>query len=271
MHNALEGKVCVMTTKFDPAAAARAIADAHAGRQAYRNLSGPLEPPSIADAYAAQEALRSIWEPIHGRVAGLKIAVTTKVMQELMGIDHPCGGMIYANNIHASPYRLSLGRHMHVVAEFELAVRVGRTLAKKASPWTRDEVRAEIKEAFAAFELIEDRNAVYKETRPATLIADNAWNAGIVLGKPVSVPKDRDLNGLLGRLVMPSGVREGRTDDPMGALAWCVNLAADRGRPLEAGQVVITGSVIPTLPIHLGETFSFELEGIGSVEMTAEA
>jgi 2-keto-4-pentenoate hydratase len=259
------------TTSFDPAAAARFIADAHARRQAYRNLPPELTPPTIADAYAAQEALRTLWEPLHGPVAGLKIAVTTKVMQELMGIDHPCGGMIYAKNVHTSPFTLALSRHMHVVAEFELAVRVGRTLAKKATPWTREEVRAEISEAMVAFELIEDRNAVYKETRPTTLIADNAWNAGIVLGKPVKISPALGLDGLVGRLHMPSGVREGRTDDPMGALAWCVNLAADRGRPLEAGQVVITGSVIPTLPIAAGETFRFELEGIGDVEMTATA
>ena len=123
-----------MTTAFDPAVAARFIADAHAKRERYQNLFGPLEPPSIADAYAVQEALRKLWEPIHGPVAGLKIAVTTKVMQELMGIDHPCGGMIYARNVHASPYRLRMSSHMHVVTEFELAVRLGRTLAKKSAP-----------------------------------------------------------------------------------------------------------------------------------------
>lgn len=259
------------STSFDPAAAARFIADAHAGRRPYQNLAGPLTPPSIADAYAVQEELRKLWEPLHGPVAGLKIAVTTRVMQELMGIDHPCGGMIYARNVHQSPYTLHLGRHMHVVVEFELAVRVGRTLAKKASPWTRDEVRAEITEVMAAFELIEDRNAIYRETRPTTLIADNAWNAGIVLGKPVAVPKDKDLNGLVGRLASPGGTREGRTDDPMGALAWCVNLAADRGRPLAAGQVVITGSVIPTLPIATGEHFTFAIDGIGEVALEARA
>lgn len=258
-----------MTATFDPAAAARFIAEAHRARQRYQNLSGPLEPRSIDDAYRVQEALRTLWEPMHGPVAGLKIAVTTKVMQELMGIDHPCGGMIYAKTVHTSPFTLHMSRYMHVVTEFELAVRVGRTLAKKSTPWTAAEVRAEITEVMAAFELIEDRNAVYKETHPTTLIADNAWNAGIVLGKAVAVPKSMELNGLVGRLKMPSGVREGRTDDPMGALAWCVNLAADRGRPLEAGQVVITGSVIPTLPISAGETFVFELEGIGHVEMTA--
>lgn len=259
------------TSQFDPAAAARFIAEAHAKRQAYRNLAGPIEPPSISDAYAVQEALRDLWQPQWGPVAGLKIAVTTKVMQELMGIDHPCGGMIYAKRVHKSPHALKLGDYIHVVAEFELAVRVGRTLAKKKAPWTREEVRAEISEVMPAFELIEDRNAVYKETRPTTLIADNAWNAGIVLGSPVKVPPSLELNGLPGRLAMPSGVREGRTDDPMGALAWVVNLAADRGRPLEAGQVVITGSVIPTLPIAAGETFKFELEGLGRIEMTASA
>ena len=45
----------------------------------------------------------------------------------------------------------------------------------------------------AAYELIEDRNAVYKATKPTTLIADNAWNAGIVLGKPIAVPKSKEL------------------------------------------------------------------------------
>ncbi len=260
-----------MTTAFDPTAAARFIADAHARRQPYQNLAGPLAPPTIADAYAVQEELQKLWEPIHGPVSGLKIAVTTKIMQELMGIDHPCGGMIYAKNIHASPYTLPLSKHMHVVAEFELAVRVGRTLAKKSTPWTREEVRAEVMEAMAAYELIEDRNAVYKETKPTTLIADNAWNAGIVLGKPIALARSVELDGIAGRLSKPSGAREGKTDDPMGALAWVANLAADRGRPLQAGQVVITGSVIPTLPMAAGERFVFELDGIGTVEMTGAA
>jgi 2-keto-4-pentenoate hydratase len=256
-------------TAFDAAAAARHIADAHVRRQPFRNLSGALAPPTIADAYAVQEALRPIWEPLYGPIAGLKIAVTTKVMQELMGISHPCGGMIYQKRVHNSPHTLRLGSYMHVVAEFELAVRMRRTLARKAAPWTREEVRAEISEAMSAYELIEDRNAVYKETSPLTLIADNAWNGGVVLGKPVTVPAGTNLDGLRGRLTMPAGTREGRTDDPMGALAWIANLAADRGRPLEAGQVVITGSVIPTLPITAGETFTFELDGLGGVTMTA--
>ena len=123
-----------------------------------------------------------------------------------------------------------------------------------------------------AFELIEDRRANYKETRAYSLIADNAWNAGIVLGKPVAIDAARDLNGLKARLeTSKSGVKEGMTDDPMGALAWVANLAIERGRPLAANQVVITGSVVQTLPISQGESFTFEIEGLGKAVLKAGA
>ena len=86
----------------------------------------------------------------------------------------------------------------------------------------------------------------------------------------MAVDRSRDLNAIKARLdTTASGVKEGATDDPMGALAWIANLAADRGRPLGAGQVVITGSVVATLPISNGETFSFQLEGLGNVEISA--
>lgn len=258
-----------MTHDFDPAASARYIADAHRTRAAFQNLPAPVAPRSVADAYAAQDALRLFWEPLHGRVAGLKIATTTKVMQQLMGIDHPCGGVIYANRVHASPHDLRLSDYLHVVVECELAVRVASTLPKRATPYSRGDVRRAVDTVMPAFELIEDRNAVYTQTRALSLIADNAWNGGIVLGKPVRVPSDLELNGLKGHLQTATGVKEGVTDDPMGALAWIVNLAADRGKPLEAGQVVITGSIIATLPIAAGETFRFEIEGLGAVQMTA--
>lgn len=255
---------------FDAAAAASFIAEAHRNGARYENLPEAIAPKTVADAYAAQEALRQLWEPLWGPVAGLKIATTTKVMQALMGIDHPCGGMIYGQRIHASPFVLKLASYQHCVIECELAVRVGRTLLKKGQPWSRDEVRAEVESAMPAFELIEDRRADYKATRAYSLIADNAWNAGIVLGKPVAVDRARNLDAIGARLeTTASGTKEGATDDPMGALAWIANLAADRGRPLLAGQVVITGSVVATLPISAGETFKFGLEGLGNVEISA--
>ncbi len=257
---------------FDPKAAARAIAEAHARRQDFRNLEGDLAPPTVGDAYAAQEALAEIWAPERGPVVGLKIATTTKVMQELMGIDHPCGGMIFERRVHASPARLKASDYIHVMVECELAVRLGRDLDGAAGTHTGENVRDAVQEVMAAFELIEDRNAVYKETDAKTLIADDAWNAGIVTGLPRRIPGDVELNGIAARLRVDGVERAaGHTDDPMGALAWVANLAAERGRPLRQGMVVITGSVVATLPIAVGETFTFEIDGIGTCEMTLEA
>jgi 2-keto-4-pentenoate hydratase len=253
---------------FDPAVAARYIAEAHRTRTPFRNLPEDIAPTTIDEAYAAQEALRALWTPLYGEPGGLKIATTTKVMQQLMGIDHPCGGVIYSKRIHASPATIRLADHMHVVMECELAVRIGKTFEPRATPYTREEVRAAVADVMAAFELIEDRNADYTTSKATTLISDNAWNAGIVLGAPTKVPPSLELNGLTGNLTTGSGKHSGKTDDPMGALAWIANLAASRGKPLAAGQVVITGSLIPTLPIAAGETFDFEIEGIGRVRAT---
>ncbi len=257
---------------FDPKAAARFIAEAHEQRADYQNLSGDLLPPTIGDAYQAQSALAEIWSAKYGPVAGAKIATTTKVMQELMGIDHPCGGLIHEKRIHSAPATLDAADYIHVMVECELAVRLARDLDGPAGTHTPASVRAAVGEALAAFELIEDRNAVYKETDARTLIADAAWNAGIVIGAASAVEPSLDLNGIRARLTVNGTVRdEGLTDDPMGALAWVANLAAEHGVPLRAGMVVITGSVVATLPIEPGDTFQFELDGIGTTEMTLPA
>jgi 2-keto-4-pentenoate hydratase len=255
---------------FDPRTAARFIADAHRARQPYQNLPVEIAPRTIDEAYAAQDALVDLWQATEGPVAGLKIATTTKVMQALMGIDHPCGGLIYARRIHASPATIDRTRFVHLVIECELAVRIAHDLPLREKPYERADVRAAIATVMPAYELIEDRNAVYKETRAPSLIADNAWNGGIVLGPETKVPATRELNGLTGRL-LANGVEKGsgKTDDPMGALAWIANLGAKRSWPLRAGMVVITGSVIPTLPIKPDETFSFSIDGLDPVVMSA--
>jgi 2-keto-4-pentenoate hydratase len=255
-------------TAFDPQAAARYVLDAHRSRADYRNLPPEIAPQTLADAYAAQAALAPLLEAQFGPVAGLKIATTTKVMQALMGIDHPCGGLIFARRIHASPTRIRLAEHVHLMVECELALRLGRDLG--GTSFTAASVAPAVAAVMPAFELIEDRNADYKSTSALSMIADNCWNAGIVIGPDVPFDLARPPVGTLGRLTINGAQNhEGRTEDPLATLAWIANLANQNGRPLAADMVVITGSVIPTLPIAAGDRFVFSLDGLGSVEMTA--
>ena len=169
------------TTTFDPIKAAHYLAEAHVQRSDYANLPEAIAPGTITDAYLVQDALREIWTPARGAIAGYKIATTTKVMQALMGIDHPCQGNIFAKTVHASPAHLRLADYINLVIECELCVRLGSTLDAK-TPYTAETVAGAIKGLIPAFELIEDRRANYKQTKVHTLIADNAWNAGVVLG-----------------------------------------------------------------------------------------
>lgn len=255
---------------FQAADAARFIDEAHRTRARYRNLPEAIAPRSVTDAYAVQAALCELWALRLGAVAGLKIATTTKVMQALMGIDHPCMGTIFASRVHTSPATISKADFINVRIECELAVKLGQELSRGATPYTRESVRAAVTHIMPAFELIEDRFADYKTSKALSLIADNAWNGGIVLGGAKPLPADLDLNGIQGVLKSNgTEVGNGKTDDPLGALAWLANQAVDVGRPMQAGMVAITGSVMVTVDIARGERLDFALEGVGNVLLAA--
>src|SRR5262245_33848295 len=147
---------------FAPEQAVGFLEDAHRNRAGYQNLPLEIAPKTVAEAYAVQEALCARWAERLGPVAGLKIATTTKVMQQLMGIDHPCGGMIFASRVHRSPATIRKADYVNVRIECELAVRLGETLSPAPQAYTRDSVRSAVADIMAAFELIEDTHANYK-------------------------------------------------------------------------------------------------------------
>src|SRR4029453_18152020 len=107
---------------FSAQEVARYLDEAHRSRARYQNLPDAIAPRNFDEAYAAQEALCALWEPRLGRIAGRKIAVTTKVMQELMGINQPCGGAIFASRIQQSPASIRKTDYVNVRVECELAV-----------------------------------------------------------------------------------------------------------------------------------------------------
>ena len=238
-------------------------------RLPYRNLPDELRPASIAEAYAAQEAYYRLAEPRYGPVGGAKIATTTKVMQQLMGIAHPCGGAIFARTIHPSPASLRTADFVNLRLESEIALRLGADLPASGAPWSREAVAPAVAAAMPAFELIEDRNADYAQTQASSLIVENCWNGGIVIGRPKSIAVDA-LVGIPGRLTIGGkAVGEGRAEDPCATLAWLANHLAERGRGLKSGMVVITGSLIPTVSIASGERAVFTVEGLGETVLNA--
>ena len=246
---------------------ARRMWDARVARQPYANLPDSAEPLSIEDAYEAQEAYWRLAEPVYGPVAGVKVATTTKVMQQLMGITHPCGGAIFAKTIHSSPARISKAMFVNMRVESEIALKLGTDMPAGRAPWNAETAAGCVAGAMPAFELIEDRHAVYTETRATSMIVDNCWNGGVVLG-PMKKVGPGDVIGVRGRQTLngkPSG--EGNAENPYATLAWLANLMAARHHDLKQGMVVITGSVVPTFSISAGDRAVFTVDGLGEVVM----
>src|SRR6201985_2987594 len=119
---------------------ARWMWDARQQRRTFPNLPSELRPTPIAEAYAAQEVYYRLAEPVYGPVAGAKIATTTKVMQQLMGITHPCGGAIFARTIHASPAKLAKSDFVNLRIESEIALKLGQDMPAAQAPWTAESV-----------------------------------------------------------------------------------------------------------------------------------
>jgi 2-oxo-3-hexenedioate decarboxylase/2-keto-4-pentenoate hydratase len=126
-----------------------------------------------------------------------------------------------------------------------------------------------------AFELVDDRQADYRQlaTQVLTLIADNAWNAGIVAGSPLRDWQRIDLAAARGVMAINgAAVGEGHGRDVMGhpfeALAWLVNMLAQRGKSLTPGMIVMTGSVVATRFVDAGDAVTFTVEGLGEVRLS---
>jgi 2-keto-4-pentenoate hydratase len=260
-----------MTSGDKAARGARHLHDVYRRRARLEPLPAELRPGDLAEAYAMQEQLQALFAADRGVVAGYKIAITTPVMQQLMGIDHPCGGAIFARMTHASPARLRRADYVNVAVECEIAVRLGADLPGDhpgGRRYDRDSVADAVGACMAAIEIIDDQNADYKKADALNLIANNAWNGGVVLGPERKDWRKSDLAALGGRmLINGESVGSGSGADVLGhplvALAWFANTMAERGRPLRAGMVISTGSIVSTKWPKSGDTVTAEIDGLG--------
>jgi 2-keto-4-pentenoate hydratase len=233
-------------------------------------LPAELRPSDLAEAYAVQEQLQGFLTPARGAVVGYKIAITTPVMQQLMGIAHPCGGAVFEKQLHRAPVTLRCADYVHVAVECEIGVRLGADLPG-GRIYDRESVGEAVDACMASIEIIDDQNADYKLANALDLVADNAWNAGCVLGPPVTDWRKLDLASLGGRMLINGAeVGHGTGADVLGhpftALAWLANTLAERGRPLRAGMIVSTGSIVSTKFPKPGDTVIAELAGLGEAK-----
>jgi 2-oxo-3-hexenedioate decarboxylase/2-keto-4-pentenoate hydratase len=254
--------------------AARFLWEEHRAQKAFEPIPAILAPRTVDEAYATQERLHALMTEGHGSVAGYKIALTTPVMQQMVGLQTPIAGAIMGGAIHSSPVTLRRADYVRLGVECEIAVQLGKDLPATQAPYRRDQVADAMAAVMPAFELVDDRQADYTQlaAHVLTLIADNAWNAGIVLGSPLRDWRTIDLAAARGvMLINGTVVGEGHGRDVMGhpfeALLWLVNMLAQRGKSLTQGMMVMTGSIVATKFVNPGDTVGLAVDGLGEVRL----
>lgn len=254
--------------------AARFLCDEHLARKPFAPLPATLVPRTVDEAYAVQERFHAYMASLHGPVAGYKIALTTPVMQQMVGFHAPLAGAILASTIHRSAVTLRSIDYVRLGVECELAVQLGADLPAAQAPYGREQVAAAVAAVMPAFELVDDRQADYAQLASLvlSLIADNAWNAGVVLGSPVSDWHSIDLASTHGVMVLNGTVvGEGRGRDVMGhpfeALSWLANMLAQRGKGLTRGMIVMTGSMVATKFVNPGDAVNLSVQELGEVQL----
>src|SRR5881628_2505295 len=177
----------VMLTPETIEATARAAFQTYTTRARYRPLDAAMRAAPLEDAYRIQDALHRVMAAAgRGEIAGWKIALTSKAMQQMTGVDQPAAGAVFSKLVHASPARVDVTAYHHLGVEFEVAVRVADDLPASGGPWTRASVAGRVAACLPAFELVEDGDADYKALDAFTLVAQNTWNGGVGLASPRS-------------------------------------------------------------------------------------
>jgi 2-keto-4-pentenoate hydratase len=250
--------------------AAESLLADHKANLRFKPLGPPDGPATISDAYDIQDKYVALLRGEHGEAIGYKVGLTSAPMQAFCRIDHPIAGVVLARRVYRSGATIRRSDFGRLGLEFEIAVRLKSDVPVTGAPCTAEIIRPHIDGVCAAVEVVDDRAADYSTLDALSLVADNSWNAGIVLSEFAT--RWPDLEAVLGRATKDdAAIGEGHGRDilghPFNSVAWLATQLGSRGVNLRAGQVVMTGSVMKTVFPEGDATYRFELEGIGFVEV----
>ena len=242
-------------------------------RKQIRQLSQDYPAITFEDAYAIQKAWVDL-KLAEGRVVkGHKIGLTSKAMQSALSIDEPDSGVLLDDMFFADGGLVPTDRFIATRVEAELAFIMAKRLA--GPDCTMFDVLNATDFVVPALEILDTRiERVDRETQATRkifdTIADNAANAGIVLGGRPIRPLETDLRWI-GALCFRNGQLEetglaaGVLNHPATAVAWLANKIAPLGLALEPGQVVLAGSFIRPIETRKGDTIQADYGAYGSV------
>lgn len=245
--------------------AAELLSESRLALERFDSLPPELAPADEMTAYAIQRAVNDRLEAAFGPRGGWKIGCTTLTMQRYLGISQPCAGEMFERFILGSERELPRGCMVRPGVECEIAVEL-------SGPPDPQDPKAAVAAVMASIEIVDDRYRDYRSLDVHTLIADDFFNAGCVLGERVRNWHNLDLAAIGGGMwVNGTKFGVGRGADilghPLNALAWIARRWRELGVQPAAGTVVTLGSLVQTVWVDRGDRIEAEIEGLGTAAL----
>jgi 2-oxopent-4-enoate/cis-2-oxohex-4-enoate hydratase len=199
-------------------------------------------------------------------VVGKKIGVTSAPVQEMLGVFQPDFGFLTDAMAFEDGADISIAQHMiQPRAEGEIAFRLKADLVGPGI--TEQDVLEATESIIPCFEIVDSRIDDWKIKIEDT-VADNASCGVYVLGKNEVDPRDFDLPKLKMTIYKngefhSEGLGSAVQGNPLTAVAWLANTLGEFDIPFRAGEVILSGSLAPLIPVVAGDRMSLEIEGIG--------
>jgi len=255
-----------MPSVVEAAEQLRRAHETHAPCQPVRDL---LPQDDVAAAYAVQETNTEYRLRSGRRLVGRKIGLTSKAVQAQFGVDRPDYGMLFDDMDVPLGEEVDLHRVLQPRVEAEIGFIFGHDV-DQAMPTTTDILQA-TDYVVAAIEIVGSRIANW-DIRIVDTLADNASSGLFVVGHQIRRLADIDVIdcGMSldrgGRLVS-TGTGRACLGSPISAVVWLARAMASLGRPLRAGDVVLSGALGPMVPVAPGDVFEARIGGLGSVRV----
>ncbi|HTQ22988.1 2-keto-4-pentenoate hydratase, partial [Mycobacterium sp.] len=226
----------------------------------------------VVDAYEIQ--LINIRQRVAegARVVGHKVGLSSKVMQQMMGVDEPDYGHLLDEMQVFEDVPVKAGRYLFPRVEVEVGFILSEDLP--GAECTEEDVLAATEALVPSIELIDTRIKDW-QIKLCDTIADNASSAGFVLGEARVPPADIDVKAIDATLTRNGEVvAEGRSDavlgNPVTAVAWLSRKVESFGVRLKKGDIVLPGSCTFAIDARPGDEFVADFAGLGAVRLSFE-
>ena len=261
-------------TPEDHSKAAEALFAAEITGQQTGLLSVAHPDMTLDDAYAVQRVLVDKKKAIGRRIIGWKIGLTSRAMQDALGIDTPDSGVLFDDMLFETGATIPQGRFIQPRIEAEIAFVMKSDLSGAA---THQEVLDATDYVCPSLEILDTRILRADPQTGAArkivdTVSDNAANAGVVLGTQQHFPNAAAMRWA-GAIVKRNGVVEetglgaGVLDDPVTSMVWLTERLESYGMTIRAGDIVLSGSFIRPVEARSGDTFHADFGDFGEVRL----